>query len=364
MFRLGELEPIKYLTWTRSNWGTIKYDLADSSAFCAPKEIYNDLAKEDFSANTYRRSHKELTEIIAKRYNIPSSKIFLVYGTTLGFFLIFSAIIEPGDEVILETPNYEPIYRAVKLHTRNIKVVERTFDKKFQVDVEQLERKISENTKVIIISNLHNPSGVATNKEKLEIISRIARDNGAYLLCYEIFTDQYFGDKIPTTAGGDNVITISSFARTCALKGIKLGWICANEDVIAKIKLIESYTSVDISYPSIIAALALAKKIDELLPQSREKLKHNFNIVKGWVESRKDITWVPPDGGTMAFIKLLRGIDSMELVNILQKEYETLVVPGDFFWAKGFIRISFGMSPEILQRGLQNISEVLNRLSQ
>ncbi len=354
-----EFKPIKYLRWTYTNWGNVKYDLADSSAVFTPKKVYEHIKITPFSANHYRELYKEFIKIISERYGIESRYIYPCYGTSLGMYMVFASLFKEGDEILLETPNYEPLYRTAKLFTRNIKVLERSFEKKYEIDIEQVERKISENTKAIIISNLHNPTGIVTDFEKLNAIAKIALEYEAYLICYEIFIEQLFEKKIKSAATcGKNVITISSFARTAGLKGIKVGWICADESILKKAKVIDDYLSVDISFPGILTATYAGKMLDSLIAMGKERLLQNIKILEEWVKNNeKYVLWVKPDGGTMAFLKLLRGIDSAKLANILQEKFSTLVVPGDFYWAKGFIRICFGIEKEILIEGLNNISK-------
>ncbi|MFN7181614.1 MAG: pyridoxal phosphate-dependent aminotransferase [Planctomycetota bacterium] len=354
-----EFKPIKYLRWTFTNWGNVKYDLADSSAVLTPAEIYEYMKITPFSAKHYRELHDEFKKIISNRYGIDMRNIYPCYGTSLGIYMVFASLFREGDEILLEIPNYEPLYRTSKLFTKNIKVIERNFEKKYEIDIEQVERRISENTRAIIISNLHNPTGIATSYEKLESLAKLAQDYGAYLICYEIFIEQTFDKEIKSAATcGKNVITISSFARTAGLKGMKVGWICANEDLIEKIRLIDDYLSVDISFPGLLTAVNVGKELDKLIKKGKERLLDNIKILEEWVnKNEKYVRWVKPDGGTMAFLKLLRGIDSSKLANILQEKFSTLVVPGDLYWAKGYIRVCFGIEKEILVNGLNNISD-------
>ncbi len=354
-----EFKPIKYLRWTYNNWGNAKYDLADSSAIFAPKEVYSHIRETPFSAPKYRELYSQFVSIISDRYGVDKENIYLCYGTSLGIYMVFASLFREGDEILLEIPNYEPLYRNAKLFTKNMKVIERSFEKRYSIDLELLQRKISENTRAIVISNLHNPTGIGIEPEQLEEIAKIAEENGAYLICYEIHIDQTFEKKIKSAASmGKNVITISSFTRTAGLKGMKVGWICANKEILKNIKTIDDYLSVDISFPDLLTAVYVGKELDKLIQEGKKNLTENIKLVEDWIAKNEKYTiWTKPDGGTMAFLKLLRGIDSQKLANLLQEKFSTLVVPGDFYWAKGFIRICFGMDKQILEEGLENISK-------
>jgi aspartate/methionine/tyrosine aminotransferase len=354
-----EFKKIRYIRWAKANWGQAKYDLADTAAIYVPPEYYENIKVSPFSAEEYKRVYDEFVEAISRRYGCKKEYVYPCQGTSLGLFMVFAALLNEGEEILLEIPNYEPLYRTAKLFTKNIKVLEREFEKGFQIDLELVARKVSENTKAIIISNLHNPSGVLTPPEKLEILAKIAEDNDAFLICYEIFIDQTFGKQVKSASVyGRNVITVSSFARMAGLKGMKVGWITARNDVLEKIMVVDDHLSVDMPYQSLLTAVNICKELDRLIYKGEERLTKNLAILEEWVKkNEKYVRWVKPDGGAMAFLRLLGGIDSFKFATFLQKEFSTLVVPGDFYWAAGFIRICFGVKEDVLVQGLENISK-------
>jgi aspartate/methionine/tyrosine aminotransferase len=105
--------------------------------------------------------------------------------------------------------------------------------------------------------------------------------------------------------------------------------------------------------------LCAFKQLDKLLARTRGIVSENLPFLREFVESRDDLEWVPPDGGTIAFLRLKRGVPSWEFAKFLHEKHDTLVVPGDFFWAKGFLRVGFGGDTQNLKAGLGALGTAL-----
>src|SRR5204862_6078199 len=94
-------------------------------------------------------------------------------------YLASCATVAEGDQVLLESPNYEPLYRALQERGAEIKMLERRFERGWQVELEELERRAGRATRAIVLTNTHNPTGVATSPEKMQPIGQIAGEDGA-----------------------------------------------------------------------------------------------------------------------------------------------------------------------------------------
>jgi len=104
------------------------------------------------------------------------------------------------------------------------------------------------------------------------------------------------------------------------------------------------------------------KKGDQLTQRCRDIVQRNLKAVSEWLLKHEQVQWVPPDGGTVCVLKLPQHVDAMELSSVLREKYGTLVVPGDFFWLKGFVRISLGTDEDVLRHGLKNLGSVIEQL--
>lgn len=358
-----EYQRIKYLEWIRENLLTVENDLARAAV--DPISLDDlDLTPEDISIsgrNFY--GLPRLVEKLSSIYDLPEEQIVITHGASMGIYLTLSAILNEGEEVLLEVPNYEPLYRIPQAIGSRVKILERSFENNYQLNLQQLERKLSKQTKAIILTNLHNPSGVATNQEKIETICKIAEDHNARLIMGEAYLETVFEKPIdPAHTISQNAVSIGSLSKAYGLEGLRVGWIFCDPSLAQEIQSVKNYISPQDSYPSqVIAAQALEQR-EKLLERGKNLVLENYNILKDWINNHENVEWVPPDGGPICFFKVPREIDIWNLVNRLKSEYNTLVVPGNFFWAKGFIRIGFGGSSEQVKTGIENLEKALEDL--
>lgn len=358
-----DFDRIKYLEWIKQSLLEVKYDLASSGV--------RPVSREEFSVNPSRielhgnqfEGTSELRELLAARLRVPVKNLFLCEGASMGIALCAFALIRQGEEVLLEVPNYEPLYRIPVALEANIKILDRLFEKRFQVDMEAFERRISRSTRVVLLTNCHNPSGVAISPEKLQAIGQIAKAHGAKVVCCEVYRELMFGGSLPPAFHfGDHMVSIGSLSKSYGLPGIRLGWVVAEEKLVDTLRRLRNYFTNYIAFPTQSIAVQALEQADPLLDRSKRIAQKGMEILGSWIADRDDLAWVPPDGGTICFVKLLGGIDSLHLSNHLKQKYSTLVVPGDFFWAKGYMRIGFGIDEAVLQTGLRNLGAALDEL--
>ena len=354
---------IDYLEWARAYMGRVKFDLAKSNIKAVTKEELGLTLDQIHLTAPDEDGIVELRALIAKRYGVPPSGVLVTSGAPMAILLAGAAVVDEGDPVLIETPNYEPLYRACQQRRAEIKMLDRRFERGWQIELEELERKISRSTRAILLTNLHNPTGVATNPEKLQSIGQIARDHGATVIVSEVYLDNAFTPGLkPAAVLGPNMVSIGSLSKVFGLGGLRIGWIVGPEAVLKKARLALDYVECDLPAPSESIAAAAMRKAPELIERCRAISSRNFKIVAEWIARRNDLKWVEPDGGTVGLVKLPAGIDAMELATLLREKFSTLVVPGDFFWIKGFIRISCGMDEEILRQGLKNVGKGIDQL--
>jgi aspartate/methionine/tyrosine aminotransferase len=354
---------IDYLEWARTHMGRAKIDLAKSNIKGLTKQDLGlTLDQVELSTPT-DDGVVELRELLARRYGLPASQVLLTSGATQAIFLASSALVGEGDQVLLESPNYEPLYRSLEERGAEIKMLERRFERGWQIELEELERLCGRSTRAIVLTNTHNPSGAATSPEKTGQIGQIARGVGATVVVSEVYLDNAFapGQK-PAAALGPNLVSIGSLSKVYGLGGLRIGWMAGPEAVIRKARTILDYIECDLPAPSESIALAALKKGPELVLRCQQIAMRNFRIIGEWIAKRKDLQWVEPAGGTVCMIKLPPAMDAQALAGLLREKYGTLVVPGDFFYVRGFLRVSAGMDEDVLRQGLKNIGKAIDQL--
>jgi aspartate/methionine/tyrosine aminotransferase len=354
---------IDYLEWARTHMGRVKTDLAKSNIKALTKEDLG-LTLDAIQLSTPTDDGVvELRDFLAKRYGVPKANVLVTAGATMGIYLACCAAVEEGDQVLLESPNYEPLYRALETRGAEIKMLERRFERGWQIELEELERKAGRSTRAIVLTNTHNPSGVATSPEKMMTIGQIARESGATVIVSEVYLDNAFapGQK-PAATLGPNLVSIGSLSKVYGLGGLRIGWMVGPEPLLKKARLALDYIECDLPAPSESIALAALRKGPELILRCQQIAMRNFEIIREWIAKRGDLQWVEPGGGTVCMVKLPPSLDAQALSTLLREKYGTLVVPGDFFYVRGFIRLSAGMDEDVLRQGLKNVGKAIDQL--
>lgn len=355
---------IDYLEWARTFMGAVRCDLARSNVVSVtPEEL--GLGAEHLRTDIVdEQGLPELRELLGRKYGVPAARVHVTNGATSAILLAVTSLLRPGDEVLLEQPNYEPLYRTAVLAGASVKMLERTFERGWHLDLEELERKISRHTRMILLTNCHNPTGAATPPERMMTVGQIARGCQAKVVVSEAYLDNLFhGRPVSCVSHGEPMAAIGSLSKVYGLGGLRIGWIVADEETIRRVRVAADYAAGGVSTPSQVIALHALKQADRLIERCRRIVMGGVAIVRDWLRKRDDVSWSEPEGGTVAVLRLPRGMDAMTVSTRLRERHSTLVVPGDFFWLKGYIRIALGVPEETLRAGLKNLGATLDELA-
>ena len=305
-------------------------------------------------------------DALSGRYNIPVENIFVSQGTSSVNYQIFKALFVPGDEALIETPVYDPLPAAIQAVGARPVFLPRVFEDNFQIREEVVQKLLSPKTKALLVTNLHNPSGILIPDEKLQSLARLLGNSGSYLIVDEVYLEFYFGKKNTYFHLAENIITTSSLTKAFGLGGLRAGWSFAPAAVVEKARRI--YNLVVGSGPGITEYIASKIISDDALYNrfadiAEEIIAINLPIVEEFIESRRELKWVKPDGGIVCFPYLENSEMVDNLYNILYRELDTLIMPGKFFSAPPAFRLGFGIPSDILRKGLKNLGTVLDSIS-
>src|SRR5262249_50080832 len=143
-------------------------------------------------------------------------------------YLAMSAVLEPGDEVVIEDPAYDPMVEIGHYLGAVVKRIPRRPENKFQIDVSELKKIVSGKTKLIVLTNLHNPSGVLIEKSVLREIGEVARSAGALVMVDEVYLELLFDRPLRSAFHlGEHFLVTSSLTKAYGLSGLRCGWILA-----------------------------------------------------------------------------------------------------------------------------------------
>jgi aspartate/methionine/tyrosine aminotransferase len=177
-----------------------------------------------------------LIDHIAARYMIDRDMVLLTTGASSAIFLACQALLLEGGHVIIETPVYQPLFAAPTFLGAEVSPLHRRAEKNYQLDLDELESKLTPQTKLIILSNLHNPSGAPLESDIFQEISTAARKYGAKVLVDEIYRDFVGAKQKPAAALDDVFISINSLSKVYGLSVLRCGWILAAPEIIDQIR--------------------------------------------------------------------------------------------------------------------------------
>ena len=349
-----------YMHWAKTN-SQAKYNLATSGlGNLSIRDLHVSL--EDLEITDGGYGYQPLMRAISERYKVPTDCIVTAAGTTFANHLAMAALVGPGDEVLFEQPAYEPMLAAARYLGARINRFKRSFETHFGIDLEDLASRITSQTRLIVLTNLHNPSGVLIDDETLGRIGRIARSVGARVLVDEVYIETLFESQ-PRTAfrlGNEFVIT-SSLTKAFGLSGLRCGWIFAEPDLARKMWLLNDLFAATPVHSGERLSVIAFKQLEEIAASAKSLLDRNRRMLNEFFDSRTDLQVVRPEFGTVMFPRLVRGTAD-DLCQLLREKYETSVVPGRFFEMPAHFRIGSAGESDVLNEGLGRLGAALNEL--
>lgn len=352
-------ETIRFIEWMKTK-GQTKVNLCRSSVRNFPlKDL--DVKREElgiYGPNDY--GYLPLLEAIASRYKVKEENVVTAVGSSHAIFLVCAALIERGDEVLIETPVYEPLLAVPKAFDAVTSRFERRYDDGYQVDLESFSSLLSPKTKLVILTNLHNPSGALLSRRDLKDLVGISHKIGAWILVDEIYLEFLEGMESETSFSlEENIIVISSLTKVFGLGGLRCGWVLAPPELAKRMRRIINYINVDGVFIGEQISAKIFDQIDSIREKNKETLEKNMSMIANFIKEEERLSWVEPAGGVVCFPKVEAGLSGDELASLLLERYDTSVVPGSFFEEPQHFRIGFGVRADTLARGLENIKKVL-----
>lgn len=319
--------------------------------------------EEDKTTYTPANGLPELREAISQKLlidnNIPctASCITVVPGLTTGQLLVYLALLDPGDEVILFDPYYPPYPHLASM--LDARVVYVSTLPTFQPDLAALEAAVTDRTKLIVINSPNNPSGAVYTEETLRAIVDIAEKNNTVIVSDEIYEHfVYDGEHFSVGSIYQNTVTLNGFSKEYAMTGWRLGYICAPQQITDAINELLQYVVFSSSAIAQHAALAALKhKPKDLIEKYRKKRDYVVSEL-----TRMGYTVEGANGAFYAFVKAPHNLTDTEFVD-KATEHGLIVVPGRAFsQLHGFIRISYGAEMGVLEKGMRILEQISNEL--
>jgi len=334
-------------TWTLQELLTI----ADQES----KKMWNSLT----FAYTEPSGHPLLRKEISQLYtSIKPDNIFTFAGAEEGIYCTMRVLIEPGDHVIVIAPSYQSLSTLPQTFGAKVTTIHLEPEKQWNLDLEEVKKAFQLTTKLLILNYPHNPTGAILPPQALEALIELARDQGAYIFCDEVyrFMEVDKNQRMLSIADAyEKGISLNVMTKSFGLAGLRIGWLATQEvNFLKKVSSYKLYTSICNSAPSEILAILALRAKDKILERNREIMLTNLEILENFMKrNQSSLSWVKPQSGTMALLKLLLPISIETFTEDLVENEGVLILPGSVFDLSGnFFRVGFGKKnmPQILSR--------------
>jgi len=291
-----------------------------------------------------------------------AERTMVTHGSTEANFLIMTALLEAGDEVVVLDPFYQQLYTIAEVEGCRLRRWPLPWERGFRPDVEVLEELVGPRTKMVVVNFPHNPTGATLTREEQERLIRTVADVGAYLVWDGAFAElTYDAPPLPDPVlQYDRALSMGTLSKAYGLPGLRVGWCLGSPEVLEKFARLRDYTILHLSPLVELLARHVIEKAEVLVSRRLETARRNRERVEAWIEEhREDVEWVPPAGGVCGFVRFRGDRDVEELCHRLAREHRVLLVPGSCFHAPEHARLGFGGSPEELEQGLGALSRAL-----
>jgi aspartate/methionine/tyrosine aminotransferase len=352
----------EYIEWAKTG-SQAKYNLAVSGVLHYPiAELPVTLADLELSGPSWY-GYEPLQNALAAKCQVSPDSVVHAIGTSMANFLAISAIIEPGDEVLVEFPVYDPLLEVPRYLGAAVKRFRRRFEEGFRLEVEEIECHITAHTRLIVLTNFHNPSGELTSNDTMKQIGELARSVGARVLVDEVYLEAMFDKAQPSAFHlGNEFIVTSSLTKAYGLSGLRCGWILAEPELAKKIwRLNDLFGNIPAHPSERLSVIALAN-LERIAERAKRLLEPNRLLLNEFLDSRNDLQAVRTEFGTTSFPRLLSG-SVEQLCALLREKYETSVVPGKYFEMAEHFRIGICCDKQTLEAGLERLGAALDELT-
>ncbi|WP_395611972.1 pyridoxal phosphate-dependent aminotransferase [Allosphingosinicella sp.] len=344
----------EYMYWAK-NQQPVTYTLGSSEVphFHMDQWQIDPAMLELDGASRYR--YPPLREAIARKAGVIPDMVTTADGTSMANMLAMAGLIAPGDEVLIEHPVYEPLVAAARFLGAEIRHFRRQ-GPDFALDLDVVKAEVTARTTLIILTNLHNPTGNLADTETLQAIGAL----GPLVLIDEVYLDAAPGERTAALLG-DAFICTASLTKVYGLSGLRCGWILASPALTERFWRLNELFSVAQAHATERLSLLALERLDEVRAGTPALLAHNRALANAFFAGRDDLEVAPMVHNVTCFPRLKRGdVDALDAR--LRSAWDTSIVPGRFFGLADHFRLGVGQPTPIVEEGLRRLGKALDEL--
>ncbi len=354
-------QPFEFMAWAKSHSRLPGHQMLQSGMRTLPPELLG----EPFSPFPLEEVDPYgpgvVAEKVAARHRLRREEVFLSGGgSSMGLFLACLAFLERGDLVLAETPGYQALHRVPALAGARVAPLPRPPDRGARVDRDALEKGLSQGARMVLLTNLHNPTGALMDAREVEEIALACARAGAILLVDEVFAEFLSPSERPPCAHAlhEKALTLGSFTKAFGLGSLRAGWILASP---GRIRLLEQVDDmVQVANPT-LPFLVLDRVLDreEAIRRWLRKETAHLEKTREVLAASPFLEFPPPAGGVTLFASIPGVKETGELCRVLAEEKHIHLVPGAFFGDPARVRIGLALPREDLDRAVAALLEAL-----
>ncbi len=308
----------------------------------------------------------ELCARIAALYqDAAPEQVTVTTGSAEANFISCWTLLEPGDRVAVLTPTYMQTVGLAENFGASVRAFPLHFERGWEPDPAEIASAITDDTKLVVVTNPNNPTGHVLTPASCEAILSRVRATGAWLLADEVYRGaELDGEATPSLWGRyERTLAIGGLSKAYALPGLRIGWIVSPPEFKEALLQRHDYTVICPSPASDYLARQALAVGDRLLARTRAILRENWPVLDGWLRQWGDLfAWHPPQCGAIAFARYGHPMNALELAERIRAEQDVLVVPGDHFGLARYLRFGYGNPRAELEQGLASLQPAITRL--
>ncbi len=307
-----------------------------------------------------------LREEIAKTYaTAKPENILITIGAIEANFLLFNAILEPGDHVVAPYPAYQQLYSVPQAIGCDVSFWHSRPENKFQFDLDELKKLVTPKTKLIVINFPHNPTGTTLTESQLEEVYSIAEAAGALLLsdeAYRWLTIPGSTYEVPLAFDlGPAAISVGTMSKPFGLPGLRIGWMVASRELIERCRTMRHYVSLCPGKADDFLAMIALRNKEKIFARNAEIITENLSVLEPWLDKHSDlVSWNRPQAGLLGMLHYSADVPSRQLADRLATDYSTLLAPGSVFGLENHLRLGFGNFPALFKQGIAAVERCFN----
>jgi aspartate/methionine/tyrosine aminotransferase len=300
----------------------------------------------------------ELRAAVADGYERTGAEnVLTLAAAEEGIFLVYHALLEPGDHVVVEAPCYGSAIEVACSAGARVSLWRRHYEDGWAHDLGELERLLGEDTRLIYINSPHNPTGTQMPHATFARVLELARERSAVLFSDEVYRglEHDPADRLPAACDAyERAISLGTVSKAHGLPGLRIGWLASRDpDLLARVRELKLYTTICSSAPSeLLVALAL-RHAKGLIERNRAIVLRNLPLLDDFITRRKEtFEWARPNAGPIGFARMSGEPDVERWCEQTAERSGVLVLPGSVYEEPRHVRFGFGRAnlPDALER--------------